>query len=727
MEKLIINKMQNAFGIANLSLNDKDSYFFQDVIYSRNGTFKTSFSKTLYEISIGNISEIYDRLSETKASLDIELIDKFGNRQSDLTNKFIVFSRDIYESEHKKLSDYSKEYELIAIDKEDKEYIEKLLFEYLEEPIFELKTICKKLDLNFDKMIETIEPEGNNKVDKLINIFELIAQAKDNDTSKINFKNFFQKTYDVIDDEKFKSSVTNYIDVYNKRLKEELFDDDFNENNCLDLIGSLKKLSFLSETKRRGIIIKGNQYYKIEEIEDVFNKAIEEISTDSQIIEANKTLLKNIGNTKEAKVLKKEIVNNPQLVQQLSLGRKGAILSTLKNSEIQYDYWIQVLKNVKKEIAKLLEKVKSKGSIFDEALSVYINRFHPVFSIEIKNREESLLGLEVPTFVFKHKRNTNVEIDEIKLYELLSSGERTSLNIIKFLVEYLANKQNNPFIILDDIVETFDYANRYAFIEYINDLVREGTPIIVLTHNFEFYKTISNRIKNLRNLEAHSINGKIYISKNSTLNKNIENILTIDSIEQLLFAIPYIREANVILKNNTQLFDSLLHYNQQTKKINLGQIKDLLGTNAKINIKLDNNKSYLETLKETVNKFKNIDDNNIVNKTILAMYLRIILEEKIIQEDYSLLDGINNFQLARLQDLYSTKLSDKTNNLIEKVQLSTPEFIHGNAFMYEPLIDIEAKYLMEIKEELDKLDINNVWINKWFIHKICISLYKLKI
>ena len=711
MEKLVINKMKNAFGIANLSLNDKEPYFFQDVIYSRNGTFKTSFSKTLYEISKGNISEIQDRISETKADLDIEIIDEFDNKIQDLINKFIVFSRDIYEGDYKRLSDYSKEYELIAIDQKDKDNLDHLLSENLKEPIFELEAMCKKINLDLNKVVETLKPKGNNKVDKLINIFELIAQASDNDTSKINFKKIFQKPYDIIDDEKFKTSVANYIEVYNKRLNEELFDDNFNENNCLDLINSLKKFSFLNETKGRGIIIKGKPYYKIEEIEDIFNKTIEEISTDSQIIEANKVLLKNLGNSKEAKVLKEEIINNPQLVQQLSLGRKGAILSALKKSGIQYDSCIKILNIAKIKLTLLLEKVKEKSSIFDEALKVYINRFHPVFNVEIKNREESLLGLQVPTFVFKHKRNADIEIDEIKLYELLSSGERTSLNIIKFLVEYLANKQNHPFIILDDIVETFDYANRYAFIEYINDLVREKTSIIVLTHNFEFYKTISSRIRNLRKLEAHSDNGKIYISKNSNLNKNIEDILTINSLEQLLFAIPYIREANVILKNDTQMFNSLLHYNRQTKKIKLRQIKDLLGEKAKVKLELNANKGYLETLKEVVKNFKTVDDNNIVKKTILAMYLRIVLEEKIIQEDYSLLDGINDFQLARLQDLYSTRLSNKTNNLIEKIQLSTPEFIHGNVFMYEPLVDIEAKYLMEIKEELDKLDINNVWIH----------------
>lgn len=710
MEKLIVNKMKNAFGIANLSLNDNKPYFSQDVIYSRNGTFKTSFSKTLYELSNGNISKIRDRISDELADLDIKIIDENDNEIIDLTNKFIVFSRDIYENNNKKLSDYTQEYELIAIDKEDKEYLDELLSNGIEDSIIELNTACKKMDLDYAKVMDVLELNGNNKVEKLIELFELIAEADDNDIAQINLKKIFQKAYDVIDNEEFKTSVSNYIDVYNNRLNEKLFDNDFNENNCFDLIGSLKKLSFLNETKKRGIVMQGTIYYKIEEVEELISNIIKEIATDPQIIKANKELLKNIGTSKESAVLKEEIINNPQLVQQLSLGRKGIILSALKKSGIQYDYWITTLNKVKQELTKLLEKVKTKSSIFDEALDVYKSRFHPVFSIEIKNREESLLGLQMPTFIFRHNRNKDIEIEEIKLYELLSSGEKTSLNIIKFLVEYLANKNNNPFIVLDDIVETFDYANRYAFLEYINDLVRTGSSIVILTHNFEFYKTVSSRIRDLRKLEAHSDNGKIYISKNSNLNKNIEDILTINNLEQLLFAIPYIREANIILKNDTELFDSLLHYNQQTRTIKLGQITDLLGENAKINLELDTNKNYIETLKEIVSDFKNIDDNNIVKKTILAMYLRIVLEEKIIQDNYSLLEGIDNFQLARIQDLYSNKLSDKTNSLIEKVQLSTPEFIHGNAFMYEPLIDIEAKYLMEIKEELDNLNINNVWI-----------------
>ncbi len=711
MEKLIINKMDNAFGIGRLSINiDDNNKLYQHIIYSRNGTFKSSFARTLYNVSNGNLKEIRDRIAKVPAALNISIENENGTILTNFENKFVVFSRDIYETNYKKLSDYTEEYRLIAISVEDKQKLDKILSENLKVALDELKANCNNIGLNFEKTIDVLDCNSNNMMDKLINIFQQVANIPNHDISKINLKKIFQKAYDVIDNKDFKKNVDEYVEVYNNRLNEELFDSAFNENNCLDLISYLKKSSFLSREKRRGIIIMGEPYYKIDKIEVLLDSAIRQVSNDPEIIKANKEFIKKIGTTNESESLKEDFLNNPQLVKQLSLGRKNIILAALKNNGIQYNLWLEKLNNTKKELEKLLENVKSKKSIFEDALSIYIRRFHPVFDIKIDNKEESLLGLQVPTFIFNHKRNNKVKMDEEELYDLLSSGEKTALNIIKFLVEYLANKSNKPFIILDDIVETFDYANRYAFIEYINDLVKADVPIIVLTHNFEFFRTLSIRVRALKRLEAISTDdGTVYIRKNTNLGKNIEKILCINSIEQFLFSIPYVREVNIILRKNTNNFDKLLHYNKEIKNFTLGQVKDLLGDDAKIDIEIDENDNYLETLKRVTNRFKDIDNSNLVNKTILSMYLRVILEEKIIQDNYDLLSGINEFQLAKIKEKYSDRLSEKTNLLIEKIQLLTPEFIHGNAFMYEPLIDIDVRRLLEVKKELDNLDIKGVW------------------
>ena len=48
-------------------------------------------------------------------------------------------------------------------------------------------------------------------------------------------------------------------------------------------------------------------------------------------------------------------------------------------------------------------------------------------------------------------------------------------------------------------------------------------------------------------------------------------------------------------------------------------------------------------------------------------------------------------------------LSDKEKKLFDQVVLMTPENIHLNAFMYEPIIDTSVYHLMDFYEELQKL------------------------
>lgn len=502
MQELKVNQMENVYGIKKMVVNvDNSNKLFQDIIYSRNGIFKTSFSTCLYELSNGNEQNIKDRITDTSASIKLEIVND-GVPINDLKNKFIVFSREIYQKHYKKLSDYDKELELLTIKQEDKEYIERLIVDDTEEPLIELKVKSKGIGLDFEKTMDLLGDKNLGYLDNIIYVLKSIEKAPNIDITQVNFKKIFQKSYDFIDNVNFKDQVHNYIEIVNKRIKEELFDDKFDENNCLSFLDTIKKEGFLSRDKNRGLIIQNKEYYDFEDIEKLFKKTIKKIAEDPKVLEINKELLKTIGNSVEANNIKKEIINNPILVKELSLGKKDIIKIALKNSGVQTEYWIEILENTKKELTRVLNQVKNKKNYFEEAIEIYKNRFHPIFDIDLVNRQESMLGLEMPYIVFKHKSNPNYELDEDKLYDILSSGEKTTLNIIKFIVEYISNKENNPIIILDDIVETFDYSNRYAFIEYINDMVKDGVTLIVLTHNFEFYRTLSSRVSELRKLVA---------------------------------------------------------------------------------------------------------------------------------------------------------------------------------------------------------------------------------
>ena len=70
--ELFLRKMENAFGIKSLRVNlQSDKKMFQELIYSKNGSFKTSFSNVLYNLNNGRPENIIDRLTTEKCNLDI--------------------------------------------------------------------------------------------------------------------------------------------------------------------------------------------------------------------------------------------------------------------------------------------------------------------------------------------------------------------------------------------------------------------------------------------------------------------------------------------------------------------------------------------------------------------------------------------------------------------------------------------------------------------------------
>lgn len=709
MQAIEIEKMENVYGIKKLVVNvDNSKTFFQDIIYSPNGIFKTSFSKCLYELSNGNESEIKDRISNKPAKIKLNLIN--GKIvESNLKNKFIVFSREIYEKHYKRLSDYEEELRLLTLRQEDKNYVEDLIYGNIEELFIELRMLAKKMEINFDKTIELLSDKNKSFLDNIINILQSIDDAPKIELTQVKLKNIFQRHYDFIDDINFKEKVQNYIDIVNARIKEELFDDKFDENACLSFLAEIKKDGFLNKEKHRGLIIKGKHYYDIKDVENLFQSTISKIIEDPNVLEANRKLLKAIGDTKGADRIKKEIINNPILINELFFGRRQIILISFKNEEFPAKDWINILQKTKQEVIRVLNQMKKYKSDFEVAIEIYKKRFHPTFDIKLIDKPESMLGLQVPHLLFKHKSNSDYELVEDKLYEILSSGEKTALNVVKFIVEYNYNKKNNPIVILDDIVETFDYRHRYAFIEYINDIVNNGVSIIVLTHNFEFYKTLSSRVHKLRQLVASvDKRGTVYIQKNHNISKGIKNIFNITNKESLYYAIPYLRQLKIMLGDETSILTACLHYKSITKDIKL---KDVLKyfPKDKNRLTIDGEQLYIEGLREQADKINKFDSYDLAKKTILSICCRVFLEAKIIQDNVFIVENISYNQLKYINEKYKNQLNENVVQLIEKVQLATPEFIHGNTFMYEPLVDIPGEDLKKIYKEICELDNNKIW------------------
>lgn len=162
-----------------------------------------------------------------------------------------------------------------------------------------------------------------------------------------------------------------------------------------------------------------------------------------------------------------------------------------------------------------------------------------------------------------------------------------------------------------------------------------------------------------------------------------------------------------MLSEDTKVLDSCLHYKKETKNITISDLKNEYKN--PIVVTSDDTKKYYDLLLDLADKI-NIDNHyDIEAKTILSIACRLLLESKIIGDKFELIKDIEANQLAKLKDDNYDSLTNKTIELIDRVQISTPEFIHGNAFMYEPLIDIDGNYLLETYKDIKELKEKDVW------------------
>ena len=80
---------------------------------------------------------------------------------------------------------------------------------------------------------------------------------------------------------------------------------------------------------------------------------------------------------------------------------------------------------------------------------------------------------------------------------MFKQWRKKALYILNILYELKARELEGKeyLVILDDIADSFDYKNKYAIIEYLKDIMEKSCfNLLILTHNFDFYRSISSRL-----------------------------------------------------------------------------------------------------------------------------------------------------------------------------------------------------------------------------------------
>lgn len=730
--------LENCYGIKKLKhdFNFKSHKSF--VVYASNGSMKTSFAKTFKDLSIGKntVDEIFPSRDTIR-----EIKDESGKE----ITKDEVFVIKSYEEEYK-----PTKIETLLVNKEMKNRYDEIFNAINDKKSILVKKLQEQSGIkkNPDEIM-SYDMVAKNDTTSFFEVVESIQykfKKDDSENPELKFntykygKIFNEKSAELLQGADFKSKLEGYIKIYDALMASSTFFKKgiFDHNNASDVVKNLKKNGLLRAGHKLLLFLKGEWKEVIDEkeLEQMIEGEKENILNSKDLKksydEVNAILTKNDSIKDFADYVKQ----NPALLNELSnipLLKRNLWTSYLLQQKDLCAELIDLYNGSLAELKLIKAKINEETNKWQDVIDKFNRRFHVPFLIDIEDKEDKILGLsDVKNFkfIFEDKDTSEKQpLEEEQIKTLLSQGERRALYLLNVIFDIETRKELNQktLFIIDDIADSFDYQNKYAIIEYLKDISEENQNKfyqIILTHNYDFYRTISKRLlhgSSYDEIKPHKLHAIKYNDKVELLPEKYQNNpfdfwkQNLNKGEMLIASIPFIRNLTEYrngLDGNSEYMTltSLLHIKHDTNSL---LVKDLCSiiksvilnadisniSNQEMPVK-DLTYKVADSILSTTEEFLELE-----NKIVLSIAIRLKAEEfmlaKISKEDQNFV-AKNNNQTIDLIKKYKT-LSGKEKNavtLIDRINLMTPENIHLNSFMYEPILDMSSRKLKDIYREV---------------------------
>ena len=370
----------------------------------------------------------------------------------------------------------------------------------------------------------------------------------------------------------------------------------------------------------------------------------------------------------------------------------------------------------KKEIEEEASKQRTQ---WESVIEIFNSRFFVPFKLTAKNRVSVILGQEpmlILAFTFEDGLEQTL-VERAALMQVLSTGEKRAFYVLNIIFEIEARKKANQetVFVVDDIADSFDYKNKYAIIQYLKDIAEEPYFYqIILTHNFDFFRTINSRFVDyahclmaLKSSDGISLERATGI-KNIFVNDWKKHFFT-DSKKKIA-SVPFIRNLIEFTKGDKDpdfvKLTSLLHWKSDSAGITQhdldGIYNSVFGTTGASS---DGSKLVIDIIAQEAGKCLNAGAGfNFENKIVLAIAIRIAAEKFMVKKisDDKFVASIDSNQTQNLMGKFKELFSGDAGTIktIQRVMLMTPENIHLNSFMYEPILDMSDEHLRKLYEDV---------------------------
>lgn len=724
MNELTI-QLENCFGIGKLGHKFEFGMLKSNsfLLYAPNGTMKTSLAKTLDIIAKNDTKSIpCDRVYENRVTTYNINVD--GNDISPESILVINAEDSNYDSSNKISSfiaskDLKKKYDDIykTLEVQKSEYVKKL------------KQVSQSTDCETEFVDAYRQTQKDTFFEQLLIISKkLLPQPtsykfKYNDIfdKKGNVKKFLDKNQKLLSD---------YVTKYNELLiKSKFFNksgNSFGTYQANELLKSITDNSYF-EAGHRLTLSDNEEIKSAEELKKLFETEINNILTDQELKKSFDKVDKSIGANAELRSFKGAIEKDNLLLVELEKYedfRKKVWLhyiSTLPQETISL---ASFYKSKKAEIEEVIAVAKKEFAVWGEIISIFNERFHVPFKIRLANQEDVVLKEKTANLEFDYKETNDkpIQKDKDSLLSILSKGEQRAFYILQFLFDVESRRQlkQKTLLILDDIADSFDYKNKYAIIEYIKELHEDGLfKTIILTHNFDFYRTVAKRLNLDRQCVLMALkkdNREIVLKQGEYLNDLFAHFKNNLSKQKVFISIiPLVRNLIEYMEgkssSNYNKLTSCLHLKTDTNAIKCDEILNLLHSifpttsTRTISFGTKPIKDFIYETADAIEKENPVDEILLENKITLSIGIRLKAEDYMLSKiPNSTPLNIKSNQTRELLKHFKKTNSDKVAlSILEDVNLMTPENIHVNAFMYEPIIDISVYHLIDLYKKIKQL------------------------
>jgi hypothetical protein len=722
--------LRHCYGIGKLEaeLDFKHKGF---AIYAPNGVMKTSFAKTMMDLSQQRSPKdlhFPDRQSTCEVTLNGEAIkneeifvvrsydDKFTSDQIStlLANTGL---RRKYEQIHRSIGEAKKT---------------------LDKALKSRAGFGEKSRESLDPIIESLF--GTSYYDAMVGVENELGEAQLSDLSGANFKILFEpKVQQFLAAEDVAASVEDFAEKYDEITEQSpILRRDFQYHNVTQVQQQLEANNFFGAGHRISLA-------------DENSDALEEVSSDQSLKErVDEERLRVLSDDEVAKrfdAFNAKLKNKELLAFRDYITANKHILPRLEGPDkLKRDLWIQYLlaswdeykalvseyRNGQQALSEIVSEAEGSRGDWDEVVADFNRRFlYLPFELVIENKADAVLKGVAPSVSFivrdagDERRYASSEKQE--LLRALSTGESRALYILDIMYEVFVRwkERRRTLFVFDDISDSFDYKNKFAIIDFLEDVTKPDDNnfiAIILTHNFDFLRTVSSRkicFASQCRLAFRSQDGiRLEPFKQSDIQSPFhkwQNRLAEPSV--LIAYIPFLR--NVIEytlgskdaegnENPDYLqLTRMLHFKDETSALSVADYKAVFDKNLPNcdfpDVVLD--QSILDFIFDTADSCANVDDGvNLEQKIVLSIAIRIWAERYMIAK---IRTNEPEYETAQKQtgELFQT-FKEQFNNqpkeigLLRRVNLITPANIHINAFMYEPILDMGMGELLSLYQEV---------------------------